>query len=269
MAWIELHQSVFRHPKTERLARALGLQRVQVVGYLASLWCWALDALPEAGGPISQEDAALGAEWPGDPLAFFSALTEAGYIEQRRGAGRFYLRNWRKYAGRLIERRVFARERKRRERAKANLNVTRDSLTTVTPTNTTNQPTQPTTPTNPPGAAGVGVGKAPTTEALRGPPYDVIAACENYLGRCLEDWYAQLGNLKARYSPEELEHGFSEAHKRHGRTPRYVEQVIEGSRVRVDDNGAGPQGASVSGLKTYTPAEYAEARKRAAPGGRR
>ena len=127
MAWIELHQSVFRHGKTRRAAGLLRISRITLVGHLTSLWCWALDALPPSGGPVAAADIALGAEWPGDPDRLLRALLAAGYIEQRRRDGLYYLHDWDRYAGRLHQRRILARERKRRERVKTKLNVTRDA----------------------------------------------------------------------------------------------------------------------------------------------
>ena len=169
MAWIERPQSVFRHGKTRRAAGLLRISRIAMVGYLASLWCWAIDALPLAGGPVDAHDIALGADWSGDPDRLFQALASAGYLDQRRQGGRYYLHDWSKYAGKLHQSRVLARERKRRERSKntrdtsqndarnvtkrrvterskTKLNVTRDSHKNVTPTNLptyqpTNQPT--------------------------------------------------------------------------------------------------------------------------------
>ena len=163
MSWIELHQSVFRHPKTLAVADDLGISRIVVAAHLASLWCWAIDALPESGGPVSAPAVELAAEWEGEPGALFSALLAARYIERRRKGGNYYLRHWSDYSARLYARRFLARDRKRkerlqksatlreegfqnsatlhRERAKQIRNVTRDGHADVTPTNQpTNQP---------------------------------------------------------------------------------------------------------------------------------
>ena len=43
MAWIESHQELWRHPKTKKLARLLGVSVPTVVGHLHGIWYWALD----------------------------------------------------------------------------------------------------------------------------------------------------------------------------------------------------------------------------------
>lgn len=115
MAWIESHQELGQHPKLKRLARALGVNRVQAVGHLHYLWWWATDYAQsgQLSGFAAWEiaDAAL---WDDDPDAFVAALTETGFLDAD-GA----LHDWGEYAGRLIERRAADAERKRSARRKS------------------------------------------------------------------------------------------------------------------------------------------------------
>lgn len=102
MAWIESHQELGRHPKTRKLARALGISLPATVGHLHYLWWWALDFAQN--GDISRYDAeelAEAALWEGDPAAFVEALTLAGFVD--RATSR--LHDWDQYVGKLLDRR--------------------------------------------------------------------------------------------------------------------------------------------------------------------
>lgn len=48
MAWIESHQEIWRHPKTKKLARLLGVSVPTAVGHLHGIWYWALDFAQDA-----------------------------------------------------------------------------------------------------------------------------------------------------------------------------------------------------------------------------
>ena len=154
-----------------------------------------------------------------------------------------------------------------RVRASRDRHGDRYKAVTVTPQNRTEENRTHTQENRPVTVTGrVGVSAKPKTipprppvdmsmEELRGPPFDIVKACDEYLGRCLWDWFPALQRMKAQYSGEELQHGFEEAHKRRGRTPRYVESVIEGSRIHTD--GASPGGSAAgSGFAAFSVAEY-------------
>lgn len=119
MAWIELHQGIFRHRKVFMLARELGINRMQAGAHLISLWLWALDNAPS--GELAQLPAdmiALGAEWEGDPQTFLPALITAGLVDAESMA----LHDWYEYAGRLLERRQRETERVRKWREEQRTN---------------------------------------------------------------------------------------------------------------------------------------------------
>lgn len=124
MAWIESHQELWRHPKTKKLARLLGVSVPTVVGHLHGIWYWALDFAQD--GDLHQydpEEIADAALWEGDPGQFIEALVAAGYLDQTDDG--LSLHDWYDYAGRLIEQREARREQDRarkqrqRERKKA------------------------------------------------------------------------------------------------------------------------------------------------------
>jgi hypothetical protein len=109
MAWIEVHQSLQRHPKLARLSGKLRIHRAQSAGHLLFLWLWTLDYAPtgdlSAFGPA---EISAAAEYPGDADAFFQSLRETGWIDENG-----FLHDWYDYAGKLIERRAADKERKR------------------------------------------------------------------------------------------------------------------------------------------------------------
>lgn len=101
MAWIESHQGLRDHPKTSRLARSLGIHRMQAIGHLHALWWWCLSYADD--GDLSFFDdgeIADAAGWDGDVSDFARALVSAGWLEVDRS-----VHDWHDYAGKLIERR--------------------------------------------------------------------------------------------------------------------------------------------------------------------
>jgi len=136
MAWIEVHQNLFRHPKTLRAAYALGMRSVQFAGHMCSLWSWALDAKPD-GGPLEEIDLRAGADYDGEQ-DLLPVLLDAGFLDDRNGT--FWIHDWEEYAGRLLRQREQARERARNARA-ASPKRTRTVRAEFAPTEP--NPTQP------------------------------------------------------------------------------------------------------------------------------
>jgi hypothetical protein len=114
VAWIEVHQSLQRHPKLLRLSAKLRIHRAQSAGHLLFLWLWTLDYAPSgdlsAFGPA---EISAAADYPGDAEIFAQALRETGWIEANG-----YLHDWHDYAGKLIDKREEDRKRKEEERRK-------------------------------------------------------------------------------------------------------------------------------------------------------
>ena len=113
MAWIELHQSLVRHPKVLRVASRLRVSEEAVIGHMATLWCWALDAKPQ-GGPLTDLDVRAGANWKARS-DIVSALIDARFLDEQDDG--LWLHDWPEYAGRLIRQREMAKERARKARA--------------------------------------------------------------------------------------------------------------------------------------------------------
>lgn len=124
MAWIELHQTLPRHPKLIRLAAKLRIPRAQAAGHLTFLWLWTLDYAPtgdlSAFGPA---EISAAADFSGDPEAFAAALRETEWMD-RDG----HVHDWEEYAGRLVSARERNKARMRDARAK---HVQRTSETRV------------------------------------------------------------------------------------------------------------------------------------------
>jgi len=117
MAWMELHQTMPRHPKTLKLARLLGVKRREACGILIDLWTWALDVSDTNGrlDGIISEDIADALDYPrkkGEWLV--SALVDATLFDV--DGDTYILHNWNQYAGKLNDKRESDRQRKVSER---------------------------------------------------------------------------------------------------------------------------------------------------------
>lgn len=108
--YLEFHDSARDHPKILKLARDLHIEEPHALGYMASLWGWALRMAPD--GDLSSfdvEDIEIGAKWSGDPGAFVKAAHHRKLLDFD---GEFYaIHDWPIYAQHLK-----AAERKRKER---------------------------------------------------------------------------------------------------------------------------------------------------------
>lgn len=110
MAWLEVHQTIWRHRKTLVLAHSLGIRPTYAAAHLAHLWCWAIDNalldFDRQQGHLTGLPAAViaaGADWDGEPDPFVAALMEAGWLD--REGDRLVMHDWWDYAGKLIEER--------------------------------------------------------------------------------------------------------------------------------------------------------------------
>ena len=118
MAWIESHDTLARHPKTRRAARALGVSVPTMIGHLHCLWWWALEYAED--GSLSAFDAvdvADGAMWDGEPETLITALCQVGFLDQD-AAGGLSIHDWAEYTGRLLDMRRANAEKQRRWRDK-------------------------------------------------------------------------------------------------------------------------------------------------------
>jgi hypothetical protein len=112
VAWIESHQSLRDHPKTNKLIRRLSCSRAEAVGYLHMLWWWALEYAQD--GDLSRfdgEEIAVAADYPGDGELFVAALTAAGFLTAEKR-----IHDWDDFGGKYLKRREQSRVRQQRFR---------------------------------------------------------------------------------------------------------------------------------------------------------
>lgn len=145
MAYVEAHAGLRDHLKTKKVARLLGIPKVQVIGHLLCLWWWCQEYAQD--GDLSSFDAADiadAAEWEGEPEPFVNALLNcgvkggAGFLHVDADTRALLVNDWYQYGGKLFVQRAQSAERMRNYRARnANktdgyADVTRNDTVTVT-----------------------------------------------------------------------------------------------------------------------------------------
>lgn len=93
-AWFRYESTTPRHPKVRRVARALGVPRVQIVGHLACLWAETCDLAPD--GDLSSygtEDVELMADWEGETGALVAELVKVRLLDQD-DEGHLHVHEW-------------------------------------------------------------------------------------------------------------------------------------------------------------------------------
>lgn len=112
MAWLEFHQELPRHPKTDVLMDELGISRPTAVGMLGMSWIWAMEFAIDGFIPEKRVGAAArGSGWDAAPAVFAAAMVAAGWWDPTDGG--YLVHNWQKYIGKLIEKRQKDNERKK------------------------------------------------------------------------------------------------------------------------------------------------------------
>ncbi len=144
MAYVEAHAGLRDHLKTKKVARLLGIPKVQVIGHMLCLWWWCQEYAQD--GDLSNFDAADiadAAEYEGDPQMFVDALLNCG---AKGGAGflrydsdnALIINDWYQYGGKLFVQRAQSAERMRKKRERDSnktdgyADVTRNEPVTVT-----------------------------------------------------------------------------------------------------------------------------------------
>ena len=148
MAWIESHQTLWRHPKTQKAARLAGVSLHEMIGLLHCLWWWSLDYADDGNlDAVDPADVEAAVGWQGEDGQLWGAWVAAGFIDDSDPPT---VHDWHEYAGRLLEKRASSRERAQtsRERARSVRAPSDDSARTnahgarsVHPYNQPNQPT--------------------------------------------------------------------------------------------------------------------------------
>ena len=114
MAWIESHQGIERHWKTDKLATAMGWGADVAIDIAISklhrLWWWCLDFAPD--GCVSRHSADMYARAVGLSAdmgdRFIMALYNAEYLDKT-SAGHLVIHDWLEYAGRYLRDTKFKR----------------------------------------------------------------------------------------------------------------------------------------------------------------
>ena len=127
--WIEFHDNVRTHPKTEKLAAILDIPVYAAGGLLAFLWAWAVDKA-EKDGNISAfrvTHIARICRWDRSPEELLSALTESGFLDGSYDSETLCIHNWNEYAGKLHKKRELAAQRQRNHRTRERIDSNGDS----------------------------------------------------------------------------------------------------------------------------------------------
>ena len=111
MSWIESHEDIADHWKTDCFRTELGISVPEAVGHLHLLWHFTLRVAWRDGDLVKYTDQAIasGARWGGDASAFISALRKAHFLDGKA------IHNWRDFCGELINKRI-SNENRRSER---------------------------------------------------------------------------------------------------------------------------------------------------------
>lgn len=179
MAWIELHQSLLKHPKLIRLAAQLGVKKQQAFWNIVTLWFWALDYADSGDlSAFGPHEIAAAAEWNGDPNLFVTQLQECRWLDGMQ------LHDWMDYAGRLVEKRD-ANKRRMREKRTTHVQRTTNARSTHVQglPNQPNQPNQPEEVPTPDGvdSPGVNEGRKKKTYAEDSDPYMAAKYLEHFV----------------------------------------------------------------------------------------
>jgi len=79
MAYVEWHQEIRNHWKTDDLMRRLGIQRYEALGILGAITSWAIGHRP--GGIIERKLIQVAVEWKKEPEPLVQALLDAGWLD--------------------------------------------------------------------------------------------------------------------------------------------------------------------------------------------
>lgn len=144
MAYVEAHAGLRDHLKTKKVARLLGIPKVQVIGHMLCLWWWCQEYAQDGDlSDFDPADIADAAEWEGEPETFVNALLNcgaksgAGFLRHDSN-GALIVNDWYQYGGKLFVQRAQSAERMRKMRERnANrtdgyADVTRNDTVTVT-----------------------------------------------------------------------------------------------------------------------------------------
>lgn len=156
MAWLESHQQLERHPKTNELIRLMGwdaedspIRDVAVdvaIGKLHRFWYWCLDYAP-TGDLRGKNDSLIAKSVglaPSDGKRFIEAMVESCWIDRSKNI--FRVHDWNQYAGRYLKESKFKNHPEKIEEMEAVYRPRIIQGRSKLPTNIHNQHNQPTKP---------------------------------------------------------------------------------------------------------------------------
>jgi len=102
MAWIESHDTLALHHKTQRLAEELSVSIPYVIGTLHLLWYFCLQQSWKNGDLSKYTPRAIATfcHWDKDPSMLIKALQKAGFLDG------LIVHDWLDFAGRLVKDRI-------------------------------------------------------------------------------------------------------------------------------------------------------------------
>lgn len=119
MAWLKVEQSLPSHRKTLLGAQLACMDEHKFMGHVVHLWLWALDHADDEGclPPIERPRIAEQAGVPKrQGAAFICSLVESGFLED--DGGYLVIHDWKRYAGKLNEKRAGNAKRQKNFRAR-------------------------------------------------------------------------------------------------------------------------------------------------------
>lgn len=109
MAWLESHEDIADHKKTQKLCSLLKIPVPTAVGHLHLLWHYTLRVAWQTGDLTDHqpEFIARGCHWTGRPEVFLKAIQAAGYMDGMK------VHDWELYARELIYQRSYNRNKRK------------------------------------------------------------------------------------------------------------------------------------------------------------
>lgn len=110
MPYVEWHDTIRNHYKTDALMLALKVKRREAVGIVGCLSSWAIQYRP--GGLIERHLIKVAVEWDGDEKELIEALLKAGWVDKKDGE-RVAIHDWKDITRGYRKARADAARRKR------------------------------------------------------------------------------------------------------------------------------------------------------------
>lgn len=124
MAWIEVHQELRNHPKIIRLAATIQCSKASAIGYLVSLWLWAV-AYSRDGDltTFSEDEICEACTYEGkNKKQFYESLIACKFLDKKED--KIVIHDWKKHGLRILE-----QSRKRMAKSRRNKDLQENVVT--------------------------------------------------------------------------------------------------------------------------------------------